>query len=71
MVTGAKWPAFPCNSPDGVDSFSGITVREYFAAKAMQSLIISTQDISFVTPEILVAEACNYADALLKELDKQ
>lgn len=27
-------PAFPCNSPDGLETYSGMTLRDYFAATA-------------------------------------
>lgn len=28
-------PAFPCNSPDGVESYQGMTLRDWFAGKAL------------------------------------
>ena len=59
MNTGG--PAFPVNgySPD----FNGMTLRDYFAAKAMQSLIT----VQFQTKQAQSAEtAYEWADAMLE-----
>lgn len=47
--------------------YEGLSKREYFAAKAMQSVIMLQKDQSFQN----VAElALNFADAMLTELEK-
>jgi hypothetical protein len=45
-----------------------MTLRDYFAAKAMQAIIASEQlgDEEFVTPEMYARDAYKYADAMLK-----
>jgi hypothetical protein len=52
-------PAFPSTHPHGQDE--GMTLRDYFAAKAMQGLM----DAAMPMPEI-AAEAYEMADAMLK-----
>ena len=58
--------AFPCqqgHTPDGEwnQSFDpGMTLRDYFAAKAMQSFVIDTM------PDKCAELAYEYADAMLK-----
>ncbi|WP_312740496.1 hypothetical protein [Cedecea neteri] len=64
METGG--PAFP-NVPDGAgdkwaDWDMGMTMRDYFAAKAMQSLILTRERVSFSLCEI----AYEVADTMLK-----
>jgi len=54
-------PAFP--SP--YDDQEGMTLRDYFAAKAMQG-IISTNTSFLHNPEQLAAKAFEFADAMLK-----
>jgi hypothetical protein len=59
--------AFPMLDVDGGTAWQGMTLRDYFAAKAMQGILAGT-----LTPERLwsqdeVAEtAYNVADAMLK-----
>lgn len=52
-------PAFPAPII-GVDDHEGMTLRDYFAAKALSALIHSRN------PEDAAAEAYEYADAMLK-----
>lgn len=72
-------PAFP--RPFSRDTFNdeecpssrGMTLRDYFAAKAMQAIIDS--DYHFDIKNLLVVDAVaemsyNYADAMLKARDK-
>lgn len=47
--------------------YEGLTKREYFAAKAMQSVIMLQKDQSFENDSEL---AVKYADALLAALEK-
>ena len=46
----------------------GMTLRDYFAAKAMQGIIASEQpgDENFATLEMYARDAYKYADAMLK-----
>lgn len=55
-------PAFPV----GVHH-SGMTLRDYFAAKAMEGMIINELD---ATNEALAARSYVVADAMLKARDK-
>ena len=56
-------PAFPCHP--GVDNpmYDGMTLRDYFAAKAMQSFI---QDYVYDNSDVIAARAYTLADAMLK-----
>ena len=55
--------AFP--SPYAVDEHGGMDLRDYFAAKAMQSLITIDLDSDF--NDVLIAQAAyEVADAMLK-----
>jgi hypothetical protein len=57
-------PAFPSTHPHGQDE--GMTLRDYFAAKAMQS-ILAREDGRFTTTlEFVGNYAYQYADAMLK-----
>jgi len=47
----------------------GLTKREYFAAMAMQGLLTSTKYILYPITQV-AKDAVNYADALIKELNK-
>jgi hypothetical protein len=56
--------------PDKLSSWSqvGLTKREYFAAMAMQGLISDSTNVS--RPDIIAEFAVQYADELLKQLEK-
>jgi hypothetical protein len=58
-------PAFPT---DTATVEYGMTLRDYFAAKAMQGIIASEQpgDEEFATLEMCARDAYKYADAMLK-----
>jgi hypothetical protein len=56
-------PAFPCPTIS-IGQHQGMTLRDYFAAKAMQGLM----DAAMPIPEIAVA-AYEMADAMLKARD--
>lgn len=63
-------PAFPVqysNEADGptVMPHVGMTLRDYFAAKAMQGFL-TTEDASTYGPEVWAMEAYRMADAMLK-----
>ena len=56
-------PAFPCDSRES-QKFAGMTLRDYFAAKAMQGMIAdSALDAS---PGAIATAAYCMADAMLK-----
>ena len=56
-------PAFPCHP--GIDNpmYDGMTLRDYLAAKAMQSFI---QDYVYDNSDVIAARAYTLADAMLK-----
>ena len=72
MSTKNGGPAFPCNeiyvgSMQAVSSI-GISMRDYFAAKAMQGLLAGTLSPDAVWSLQDVAETSyNMADAMLRE----
>ena len=59
MTKDTGGPAFPC--PDDFNPTAGMTLRDYFAAKAMQGLL----DAAMAECEIAKA-AYEMADAMLK-----
>ena len=61
-------PAFPTTEGAMLRNLQGISVRDYFAAKAMQGIIASEKlgDEEFATPEMYARDAYKYADAMLK-----
>lgn len=73
MKITASEPAFP--SEEGM--FGGLTIREYFSAKAMTAMI-GSHDYSRNGPHETVVDhetrlahhAVRFADALIKELEK-
>jgi hypothetical protein len=62
-------PAFPYSFPDGKqDNYHaayGMTLRDYFAAKAMQGICASGPSLEW-SSDRLAAEAYDLADAMLK-----
>ena len=56
-------PAFPVPNLEDDPSFNGMTLRDYFAAKAMQALIASTEGF---TSDQYAKAAYEMADAMLK-----
>ena len=66
--TNTGGPAFPQSSVEQLASkfnVQGMTLRDYFAAKAMQG-IISTNTSFLHNPEQLAKKAFEFADAMLK-----
>lgn len=57
--------AFPVYAKD-----DGMTLRDYFAAKAMQGFLICYVDHPNWTRESVVGSAYQYADAMMKEREK-
>ena len=73
-------PAFPIEKlatqfrdPLKCKAYAGLTKREYFAAMAMQGIIISCLDIRTafdLNEEAAAQQSIKLADALTKELEK-
>jgi len=60
-------PAFPTMLYEHGGESGGMTLRDYFAAKAMQGLLAGH---SGNTPDVFAEWAYKYADAMLAERDK-
>ena len=61
-------PAFPCHPeiiPHRDHDFAGMTLRDYFAAKAMQGFL-TAKYASTYRPEFWAKNAYEMADAMLK-----
>jgi hypothetical protein len=52
-------------------AFSGMTIREYFAAKAMQGLLANSMIKSELRTDAVATVAVDCADALIAELAKE
>jgi hypothetical protein len=67
-----KEPAFPIVYAVG-DFDRGMTLRDYFAAAAMQGIIASNvnwSDVSWNACKLIVVDSFNIADAMLVEREK-
>ncbi|MDR2923485.1 MAG: hypothetical protein LBU85_09120 [Treponema sp.] len=60
--------AFPCNSPDGLESYKGMSLRDYFAGQALAGLYAG-EGLRH-TPDWYTQEAYKAADAMLAERGK-
>jgi hypothetical protein len=59
-------PAFPIPGLHGDADFNGMTLRDYFAAKAMQGMVASPQFCEGGWPDVDIAQqAYDIADAML------
>lgn len=64
--TNTGGPAFPVPGLQNDESFNGMTLRDYFAAKAMQGFAASESEASGHWPDVAAAErAYEWADAML------
>jgi hypothetical protein len=63
---GSAFPQCNYNMKGGYDITGGMTLRDYFAAKALQGMFASGNLPKSVTDEELAAVAYQTADALLK-----
>ena len=59
-------PAFPAMHFDLAENEHGMTLRDYFAAKAMQAILVRTDSRFTTTLEFVGGKAYQYADAMLK-----
>jgi hypothetical protein len=68
--TNTGGPAFPCDRLPTLEgkciTSDGMTLRDYFAAKAMQGAIASSSDQLDFGPDLGAAWAYQVADAMLK-----
>lgn len=76
MNDNSKQSAFPVFLQEGLSHNShvdvGLTKREYFAAMAMQAYLTGVINVGGNNDEVLITQmAVRYADALLKELNKE
>jgi len=69
MKPNTGGPAFPGATYDG--PFAGMSLRDFFAAKAMQGLVANDIDCSPEQVPHIVASAYVMADAMLKEREQK
>lgn len=69
LFNPAAFPIPHDDRPGAYPAEPGMSLRDYFAAKALQGICASSPDSSW-TNERLAAEAYGLADAMLKERDK-
>lgn len=64
--------AFPVagSGPQGTGKVDGMSLRDYFAAKAMQGIVSTVPHHSCVDPRDVAEEAYQFADAMLAERAK-
>ena len=72
MKTDPNKPAYPIVHPDE-DVIIGLTIREHFAAMAMQGICVNAgrNNVSLNKPDELVQEAICIADALIRSLNEK
>jgi len=64
--------AFPCNSPDGIESYKGMSLRDYFAGQALAGLCANTNSNPDSKNALAFAkDAFALADAMLAEREKE
>lgn len=67
--TNTGGPAFPLTDNDGAKCNEGMTLRDYFAAKAMQAIIANSDQTSIAFDEVggwIGKYSYEVADAMLK-----
>jgi hypothetical protein len=63
-------PAFPAQHFDLAEHEHGMTLRDYFAAKAMQGMLANDIECGPEQVPIIVASAYILADAMIQERSK-
>ena len=58
-------PAFPCQYEEHLSTWNGMTLRDYFAAKAMQA-IITNHKLEDCDDNVVAANAYQLADFMLE-----
>ena len=66
MSNNTGGPAFPAHHFDLAEGEHGMTLRDYFAAQAMQALIEKYDE----SPVEISLEAYEFADAMLKQREE-
>lgn len=64
-----KQPAFPCAFRHGTEE-EGMSMREYYAAKAMQSLLSSIEGNDMFSAKNIARDSFSMADAMIVESQK-
>ena len=62
--------AFPISNPQLHDRFNGMSLRDYFAARAMQGMLVDASNWGADTLGIIAKYAYAMADAMLKEREE-
>ena len=62
--------AFPTAIPDNAFFQEGMTLRDYFAAKALQGICAHPDTWGMQTPLVIAKECYTLADAMLEARDK-
>ena len=74
MSNNTGGPAFPCDltayDEEVVKNFQGMTLRDYFAAKAMQAMLAHPNSKETAPPQTYASAAYCMADAMLKARSK-
>ena len=70
MTKNTGGPAFPIPGLQHDEEFNGMSLRDYFAAKAMQALISSPNTDHSVEFSAVADVAYRVADAMLAEREK-
>jgi hypothetical protein len=68
MTTDTGGPAFPCHPGIENPIYDGMTLRDYFAAKAMEGLLSAGRDAQYGNGGMgdLAKSSYSIADAMLK-----
>ena len=65
-MSKADWPAFPAMHYDLSEHEHGLTLRDYFAAKAMQSLIMGIEGGNEHQISLVPKTSYDIADAMME-----
>lgn len=63
-------PAFPCTNHHG-HKLTGMTLRDYFAASALQGFIQNNIYLPWNSPSELAVKSYEMADAMLAERERE
>lgn len=59
-------PAFPMRYEDQGSGCGGMSLRDYFAAAALQGMLAHADDFREFSPQSYAGDAYKYADAMLR-----
>lgn len=72
MAISRNPPAFPNDARIQLgDDYQGMTLRDYFAAAALQGLCATLPDMIDPKPSEVVKDAYQFADAMIAERNKR